>query len=47
MTIFGVIGFFVGLAALIAFLTNANYGLKGTTPYIVVAAIVRNAYRRS
>ena len=39
VTVFGVIGFVFGLAALIAFLTNANYGLKGTTPYIVVAAI--------
>jgi amino acid transporter len=39
VTIFGAIGFAFGLAALIAFLTNANYGLKGTTPYIVVAAI--------
>jgi len=39
VTIFGIIGFFFGLAALIAFLTNANYGLKGTTPYIVVAGI--------
>ena len=29
----------VGLAELIAFLTNPNYGLKGTTPYIVVAGI--------
>ena len=39
VTVFGIIGFVFGLAALIAFLTNANYGLKGTTPYIVVAAI--------
>jgi basic amino acid/polyamine antiporter, APA family len=39
VTVFGVIGFIFGLAALIAFLTNANYGLKGTTPYIVVGGI--------
>jgi amino acid transporter len=39
VTVFGIIGFFFGLAALIAFLTNVNYGLRGTTPYIVVAAI--------
>ncbi len=39
VTIFGIIGFVFGLAALIAFLTNAAYGLKGTTPYIVVAGI--------
>ena len=39
VTVFGVIGFVFGLAALIAFLTNANYGLKGTTPYIVVGGI--------
>ena len=39
VTIFGIIGFVFGLAALIAFLTQAGYGLKGTTPYIVVAAV--------
>ena len=35
----GIIGFVFGIAALIAFLSNAAYGLKGTTPYIVVASI--------
>ena len=39
VTIFGIIGFVFGLAALVAFLSNAAYGLKGTTPYIVVAGI--------
>jgi amino acid transporter len=39
VTIFGVIGFVFGSAALIAFLTNAGYGLKGTRPYVVVAGI--------
>jgi amino acid transporter len=39
VTVFGIIGFVFGGAALIAFLTNAGYGLKGTTPYIVVAVI--------
>jgi hypothetical protein len=33
------IGCIFGLAARIAILTHANYGLKGTTPYIGVAAI--------
>ena len=31
VTIFGIIGFVFGVAASIAFLTNADYGLKGTT----------------
>ncbi len=39
MTIFGIIGFVFGVAAEIAFLTNAGYGLKGTTPYIIVGSI--------
>ena len=39
VTIFGIIGFVFGLAAEIAFLTHSGYGLKGTTPYIVVASI--------
>ncbi|MFA4965441.1 MAG: amino acid permease [Thermoleophilia bacterium] len=39
VTIFGIIGFVFGLLALIAFLSNAAYGLKGTTPYIVVAGV--------
>ena len=39
VTIFGIIGFIGGSAALIAFLTNAGYGLKGTRPYVIVASI--------
>ena len=39
VTIFGIIGFIGGSAALIAFLTNAGYGLKGTQPYVIVAGI--------
>ncbi len=39
VTIFGVIGFIFGLWAIVMFLTNVNYGLKGTTPYIVVGGI--------
>jgi hypothetical protein len=39
VTIFGIIGFIFGSAALIAFLTNAGYGLKGTRPYVIVAGI--------
>jgi APA family basic amino acid/polyamine antiporter len=39
VTIFGIIGFVFGVAAEIAFLTNAGYGLKGTTPYIIVGSI--------
>ncbi|MCX6363723.1 MAG: amino acid permease [Actinobacteria bacterium] len=39
VTIFGIIGFVFGSAALIAFLTNAGYGLKGTRPYVIVAGI--------
>ena len=39
VTILGVIGFIFGLWAIIMFLTNPNYGLKGTTPYIVVGGI--------
>ncbi len=39
VTVFGIIGFVFGCAALIAFLTQAGYGLKGTTPYIVVGGI--------
>ena len=39
VTIFGIIGFIGGSAALIAFLTNAGYGLKGTRPYVIVAGI--------
>jgi APA family basic amino acid/polyamine antiporter len=39
VTVFGVIGFVFGLLALIAFLTKPEYGLTGTTPYIVVAGI--------
>jgi amino acid transporter len=39
VTVFGIIGFIFGAAALIAFLTQAEYGLKGTTPYVVVAVI--------
>ena len=35
----GIIGFIFGSAALIAFLTNAGYGLKGTRPYVIVAGI--------
>ena len=39
VTIFGIIGFIFGTIALIAFLTHTGYGLKGTTPYVVVAGI--------
>jgi len=39
VTVFGIIGFIFGAAALIAFLTQTGYGLKGTTPYIVVGGI--------
>jgi basic amino acid/polyamine antiporter, APA family len=39
VTILGGLGFCFGLAALIAFLVETGYGLKGTTPYIVVAVI--------
>jgi amino acid transporter len=39
VTVFGVIGFIFGLVALIMFLSQDAYGLKGTTPYIVVAGI--------
>jgi amino acid transporter len=39
VTIFGIIGFIFGLWAIVMFLTNANYGLKGTTPYIVVGGV--------
>ena len=39
VTIFGVIGFIFGLFALIAFLTNSAYGLKGTTPYLYVGGV--------
>ncbi len=41
VTVFGVIGFVFGMAAEIAFLAHAGYGLKGTTPYIVVGAHLR------
>jgi len=40
VTIFGLIGFVAGMGAEIAFVTKSGYGLKGTTPYIVVAAII-------
>jgi len=39
VTVFGLIGFIAGMAAAIAFVTQSGYGLKGTTPYIVVAGI--------
>jgi len=39
VTVFGIIGFVFGSAALIAFLTNVGYGLKGTRPYVIVAGI--------
>jgi len=39
VTIFGIIGFIGGSAALIAFLTHSGYGLKGTRPYVIVAGI--------
>jgi APA family basic amino acid/polyamine antiporter len=39
VTIFGIIGFIFGATAVIAFLAVTGYGLKGTTPYIVVAII--------
>jgi basic amino acid/polyamine antiporter, APA family len=39
VTIFGGIGFIAGTAALVAFLANVGYGLKGTTPYIIVGGI--------
>jgi amino acid transporter len=42
VTVFGVIGFLAGTAALIAFLWNTGYGLRGESPYwgyIVVAGI--------
>ncbi len=39
VTVFGVIGFVFGTAALVAFLWHSGYGLKGTTPYIVVAVV--------
>ena len=40
VTIIGGIGSVFGLIAVILFLTNSGYGLKGTTPYIVVAGIL-------
>ena len=39
VTILGVIGFILGMVAEVAFLVSPGYGLKGTTPYIVVAGI--------
>jgi amino acid transporter len=39
VTILGMIGFVLGVIASVAFLVNPGYGLKGTTPYIVVAGI--------
>lgn len=39
VTVFGIIGFIAGMAAEIAFLAHPGYGLKGTTPYIVVVSI--------
>jgi amino acid transporter len=39
VTVFGIIGFIFGVAAEIAFLAHAGYGLKGTTPYVVVGAV--------
>ncbi|HEY5473816.1 MAG TPA: hypothetical protein VIK32_11565, partial [Candidatus Limnocylindrales bacterium] len=39
VTVFGIIGFIFGTAAEIAFLTHSGYGLKGTTPYIIVGSI--------
>jgi basic amino acid/polyamine antiporter, APA family len=39
VTILGIIGFILGMVAEVAFLVSPGYGLKGTTPYIVVAGI--------
>jgi len=39
VTVFGIIGFIFGTAAEIAFLTHSGYGLKGTTPYLIVGSI--------
>jgi basic amino acid/polyamine antiporter, APA family len=39
VTILGIIGFIFGAGACIAFLTHSGYGLKGTTPYIIVGGI--------
>jgi basic amino acid/polyamine antiporter, APA family len=42
VTVFGIIGFVFGTAALVAFLWNPNYGLRGVSPhwgYIVAASI--------
>jgi len=44
VTVFGVIGALAGAAALIAFLTYSGYGLKGTTPYIIVALILVGSF---
>jgi basic amino acid/polyamine antiporter, APA family len=40
VTVFGIIGFIFGAWACIMFLTHSAYGLKGTTPYIVVGGII-------
>ena len=44
VTLFGVIGAIAGTAALVAFLAYSGYGLKGTTPYIVVGLILVGAF---
>jgi APA family basic amino acid/polyamine antiporter len=39
VTIFGIVGFVFGLAALVAFLVKKGYALTGTQPYVIVAVI--------
>jgi basic amino acid/polyamine antiporter, APA family len=40
VTVLGAIGFFFAAAAEIAFLASPGYGLRGTTPYLVVSGVV-------
>jgi amino acid transporter len=39
VSVFGFIGFVFGIIATVLFLTEAAYGLKGTTPYLVVGGV--------
>ncbi len=39
VTVVGLVGFCLAVAAEIAFLADPGYGLRGTTPYIVVAGV--------
>jgi hypothetical protein len=39
VTIFGVIGFIFGAAAVVAFLVKKGYGLTGTSPYLTYAIV--------